>query len=53
MAQQRVLGRATSQRLLEDVEVVDPLAGEGALTEQILVDVGDGRRVRIDPRGPE
>ena len=48
MAEQRVLGDPTGQRGGEGVHVIDALAGVGALAEQILVDVRDGGRVRID-----
>ena len=48
VAEQRVLGHAVGQRRLERVDVVDPLAGEAALAEQVLVDVGDGDGVRVD-----
>ncbi len=51
VAQQRVLGCAIGQRLLEGIDVVDPLAGVGALTEEVLVDVGDRGRVGVDARG--
>ena len=43
----RARGRPSAA--LEGVDVVDALAGEAALAEQVLVDVGDRRRVRIDP----
>ena len=46
--QQRVLGHAAVERRRERVDVVQALAGEDALAEQVLVDVGDGRGVRID-----
>ncbi len=48
VAEQRVLRHAAGERRLEGVDVVDALAGVGALAEQILVDVGDRRRVGID-----
>ena len=48
VAEQRVLGHPVGQRRLEGVDVVDPLAGEAALAEQVLVDVGDRGRVRVD-----
>src|SRR5205814_9399747 len=44
MRQQRVLGKTTVGRRLERGNIVDPLAGEAALAEEILIDVGDGRR---------
>ena len=43
VAQERVLGHAVCHRGAECVEVVDPLAGEAPLPEQVLVDVRDGR----------
>ena len=50
VAEERVLRNAPRERRLEDVDVVDALAGVGALAEEILVDVGDGERVRIHAR---
>ena len=41
-------GRAATERGLECIDVVDALAGIGAFAEQILIDVGDGRGVRVD-----
>ena len=46
--QQRVLRHAPLERRRERIDVVQSLAGEDAFAEQILVDVGDGGRVRID-----
>ena len=51
VAEQRVLGDASVERALEGVDVVDALAGIGAFAEQVLVDVGDGRRIGIDAAG--
>ena len=49
MAEHRVLGHTASQRCLEGVDVVDALARVTSLAEQVLVDVRNGRGVRIDP----
>ena len=46
--EQRVLGHAAFERRHERVDVVEALAGEDALAEQILVDVRHRGRVRID-----
>ena len=46
-------GTRPGERGLEGVDVVDALAGVGAFAEQVLVDVGDRGRVRIDAAGPE
>ena len=51
VAEQRVLGDTSLERALEGVDVVDALAGVGAFAEEILVDVGDGRRIGIDAAG--
>ncbi len=51
VAEQRVLRHAAGERRLEGIDVVDALAGVGALAEQVLVDVGDRRRVGIDAAG--
>ncbi|MBK7332823.1 MAG: hypothetical protein IPI87_10830 [Betaproteobacteria bacterium] len=48
VAQDPVLRKAAAERALERVDVVDPLSDEGALAEDVLVDVRDGARVRID-----
>ena len=48
MAEDAVLGKAAVERALEGIDVVDALADERAFAEQVLVDVGDGARVRID-----
>ena len=50
VAQQRVLGEAAGGRALEHGDLVDALARERPLAEQVLIDVGHGRRVRIDAR---
>ena len=50
MAEDPVLGKAAAERPLERVDVVDALADERALAEHVLVDVGDGARVRVDAR---
>ena len=48
VAEQRVVRHAPGERSLEGVDVVDALADVAALVEEILVDVGDGGRVRVD-----
>ena len=50
MAEHAVLGEAAAERALEGVDVVDALADERALAEEVLVDVGDRARVGIDAR---
>ena len=49
VAENRVLGKVAAA-LLEGIDVVDPLADERAFAEQILIDVRDDARVRIDAR---
>ena len=49
VTQQRVLRHAPRERRLEGVHVVDPLAGVRALPEEVLVDVGHGGGIRVDP----
>jgi hypothetical protein len=51
VAQERVLGYTVRHRRGKGVEVVDPLASEAPLPEQVLVDVGDGGCIRVDPAG--
>ena len=48
VAEQRVVRHAPGERPFEGVDVVDALADVAALVEEILIDVGDGGRVRID-----
>ncbi len=50
VAEDPVLGQPTVEGLLERIDVVDPLADEGAFVENVLVHIGDGARVRVDPR---
>ena len=52
MAQQRVLRNPPGQGGLEGIHVIDALACVGALSEQVLVDIRDGGRIRVDPRRP-
>ena len=46
--QQRVLRDRVLERGDEGVDVVQALAGEDAFAEQVLIGVGDRRRVRVD-----
>ena len=48
VAQDPILGKSAAKRALEGVDVVDSLADEGAFAEHILVDIGDGTRIRVD-----
>ena len=50
VAEDPVLGEPSLEGLLERIDVVDPLADEGAFAEHVLVHVGDGARVRVDSR---
>ncbi len=49
VAEDGVLRDPSGQGGGEGIDVVDALAGEGALPEQVLVDVGDGERVGVQP----
>jgi hypothetical protein len=51
VTEEGALRHPPGQRLLERVDVVDPLPGIRALAEKILVDVGHCRGVRIDAGG--
>ena len=51
VTEHRALRNPPVERGLEDVHVIDSLAGVGALAEQILVHVGDGEGVRIHAAG--
>jgi hypothetical protein len=48
--QQRILRDASVERGGEGVHVVQALAGENALGEQILVNVGNGGGIRVHTR---
>ena len=50
VAQQMIFRDASGQGAVEGVHIVDAFAHVDALTEEILVDVGDGQRVKIDAR---
>ena len=50
--QERVLGHAPLERGHERVHVVEPLAGEDPLAEEVLVGVGDRGRVGVDAGVP-
>src|SRR5512139_3119617 len=50
VAEDPVLGKPSLEGLLERIDVVDPLADEGAFVEHVLVHIGDGARVRVDSR---
>ena len=52
VAQQRVVRNTSRQRLLEGIDVVDPLAGVRSLAEEILVHIRHSRRIRIYPGRP-
>ena len=48
MTEDLILGKTPIERLLEDIHIVDSLADERAFLEPILINVGDGVRIRID-----
>ena len=51
VAQHGVFRHAPGQRRLECINVVNALAGKGTFAEQILIQVGSGRRIGLDPAG--
>src|SRR5271155_5855379 len=51
VTQQRVFPGFAGHRLLERVEVVNSLPGVRALVKQILINIGDRRRVRVNSTG--
>ena len=51
VAEERILGDAAGESPLEGVDVVDAFAGVRAFAEEVLVDVGDRRRIGIHPTG--
>ncbi len=50
MAEDPILGKAPLECSPEGIDVIDSFADERAFTEQVLVHVGDGARIRVDPR---
>ena len=48
VAEEPVLGGAAPERAFERVDVVDALAGVDALSEEVLIDVGDRVAVEIE-----
>ena len=51
VAQQRVVRNPAVHRGFENVDVVDSLSAERSFAEQILVHIGNRKRVRIDTAG--
>ena len=49
MTQNAVCRQAILQRALEGIHGIDALADERAIAEQILIDIGNGACVRVDP----
>ena len=52
MGEKRVFRNGAFERRREGIDVVESLTGEDAFAEEVLVGVGDGRRVGIDPGMP-
>ena len=52
MAEHLAFGQAAAQHRMHGLHMQQALAGEGALTEHILVNLGAGRAVRINPAAP-
>ena len=48
VTQQRVRRNAVFECLLKSIDVIETFAGEVSFAEEVLVNVGDCRRVRID-----
>src|SRR5208282_6077478 len=48
VAEYPVLGETPLQRPLERIDVINPLANERTLAEQVLVNVGDNASIRVD-----
>ena len=48
VAQHGILGDAPFDRRFESIDMVDALAGEGAFAEQVLIDVGYCKHIRIE-----
>ena len=50
VAQDPVFGKAVFERVLECLDVINPLADKGSLAKDVLVNIGDRARVGIKPR---
>src|SRR5208283_6008580 len=50
MAQDPVLGKAPVECPLERIDIIYPLTNERAFVKEILINVGDGARIRVDAR---
>jgi hypothetical protein len=48
VTEDRVLRRPSSERCFESIDLVQSLAGEGAFAKEVLIDVRDLERVRVD-----
>jgi hypothetical protein len=51
VTEEGIFGDAAGECYLEGIDVVDAFTCVGALTEEVLVDVRDGRRIGIDTAG--
>ena len=51
MAEQGVVGHPAGQGRREGVDVIDAFASERPFVEQVLIDIGNGRRIGLDPAG--
>ena len=51
VAEDRILGDSSLEGGLESIDIVDALAGERALAEEILIHVGDGKGIGIHAGG--
>lgn len=48
MAEDAILREAIAERLLEGIDLIDPLADEGPFSKQVLIHVRPGACVGID-----
>ena len=51
MAEDSVIRKTSEQCGFENVNVVNPFAAVGALSKEILINVRDGKCIRINPSG--
>jgi len=49
VAQDRLLGQPARQDLVKDADIVDGLADEDPVAEQVLIKIRDGVRIRVRP----
>ncbi len=50
MTQNPVFGKTTAQNFFKRIDIIDALADKRAFREDILINIGNHARIRVDPR---